>query len=374
MMSIEIREIISKKDLKKFVKFPFSLYKGNQYWAPPFIKDEIKTLNKDINPAFEYCKAKYWLAYKDGKVAGRIAAIINNTLIEKWNVKKARFGWIDFIDDPEVSRELLKAVEEWARENGLESIEGPMGFTDSDEEGMLIEGFEEQGTYATTYNFAYYPEHLKKLGYQKEVDWLEFEIRVPDEIPAKIVRINDMILKRSKLHLLDAKKTKDYRPYIPGFWKIIDESFAGLFGVIPYTEKQTKFYTEQYFGFLVPDYTKFILNEEDEVIAAGIALPSLTEALRKAKGHLFPFGVFHMLKALKKPTKLDFYLIGVKKEYIGRGVISIMMNEINKNAIKNGIKLCETNVELEDNKAVQDMWKHYDHRQHKRRRCFTKSI
>jgi hypothetical protein len=373
-MGIEIREVISKKDLKKFVKFPFTLYKGNQYWAPPFISDEINTLDRNTNPAFEYCKAKYWLAYKDGKVAGRIAAIINNTLIAKWNVKKARFGWIDFIDDVEVSTILLQTVEKWAKENDLESIEGPMGFTDMDEEGMLIEGFEEQGTYPMIYNYSYYPEHLKNLGYEKEVDWLEFEITVPDTIPEKIVRVNDLILKRSKLHLLNAKKAKDVKPYLPGFWDLIEESYADLFGTIPFTEKQKKFYTDQYFGFLIPEYTKFIINEKNEIVAVGLIFPSFTEALRKANGRKFPFGLLYMLLATKKPTKLDFYLIGVKKEYIGNGVISIMMNEINKNAIKNGIKCCETSGELEDNKAVQDMWRHYEHRQHKRRRCFIKAL
>ena len=373
-MGIEIKEVLTKGDLKKFVKFPFKLYKGNQYWAPPFIKDEIKTLSKDINPAFENCRAKYWLAYKDGKLAGRIAGIINNVLIEKWKVKKARFGWIDFIDDKEVSKALFNAVEKWAKENGLESIEGPMGFTDLDEEGMLIEGFEEQGTYPMIYNYSYYPEHLKRLGYEKEVDWLEFEVKVPEEIPEKIVRVNNLIMKRSKLRLLDAKKTKEYKPYIQGFWKIIEEAYADLFGAVPLSEKQKEFYTDQYFGFIIPEYSKFILNEKNELIAAGIAFPSFTKALRKARGRLFPFGALYMLYAIKHPEVLDFYLIGVKKEYQGNGVISIMMNEINQNAIDNGIRVCETSGELEDNKAVQDMWRHYEHRQHKRRRCFIKTL
>lgn len=373
-MRIEIKEVLTKNDLKKFVKFPFELYKGNQYWAPPFMKDEIRTLSRDINPAFEFCTSKYWLAYKNGKIAGRIAVIINNSLIERWNVKKARFGWIDFIDDKEVSMILLNTAESWVKENGMDALEGPMGFTDLDEEGMLIEGFEEQGTYPMIYNYPYYPEHLKKLGYRKEVDWLEFEIKVPDEIPEKIVRVNELILKRSKLRLLEAKKAKDVKPYIPGFWKIIEEAYADLFGTIPFTEKQKKFYTDQYFGFFVPEYSKFIINDEDEVVAVGLAFPSFTEALRKAKGKKFPFGLIYMLQATKHPVKLDFYLIGVKKEYIGRGIISIMMNEVNKNAIKNGIKFCETSGELEENKAVQDMWRHYEHRQHKRRRCFIKPL
>jgi GNAT superfamily N-acetyltransferase len=373
-MSVEIKEVLTKKDLKKFVKFPFELYKDNQYWAPPFMSDEINTLDWNTNPAFDFSRVKYWLAYKNGRIAGRIAAIINNALIEKWKVQKAQFGWIDFIDDEEVSKALFDKAEKWAKENGMNSIEGPMGFTDFDEHGMLVEGFEEQGTYPMIYNYPYYPLHLKKLGYEKEVDWLEFEVKVPDTIPEKIVRVNELILKRSKLRLLEAKKAKDIVPYIPGFFNIIDEAYSDLFGVIPLTEKQKKFYTDQYFDFILPEYSKFIINEKDEVVAVGLAFPSFTEALRKAKGRKFPFGLLYMLQAIKHPTKLDFYLIGVKKEYIGHGVISIMMNEINKNAIKNGIKVCETTGELEDNKAVQDMWRHYEHRQHKRCRCFIKSL
>lgn len=273
------------------------------------MKDEIRTLSRHINPAFEFCTSKYWLAYKDGKIAGRIAVIINNTLIERWNVKKARFGWIDFIDDKEVSMILLHTAESWAKENGMDALEGPMGFTDLDEEGMLIEGFEEQGNYPMIYNYSYYPVHLESLGYRKEVDWLEFEIKVPDEIPKKIVRVNNLILKRSGLRLLDAKKAKAYKPYIPGFWNIIEEAYNDLFGTVPFTEKQKKFYTDQYFGFLIPEYTKFIINDKDEVIAIGLAFPSFTEALRKSKGRMYPFGVLHMLHAVKHPKVLDLYLI-----------------------------------------------------------------
>ncbi len=373
-MSIKLKEVKTRNDLKKFVKFPFILYKNNQYWAPPLIKDELKNFDSKKNPAFEHCRAKYWLAYKDGKIAGRIAGIINTKIIEKWKVKKARFGWIDFIDDFEVSRTLVNVVEQWAKEQGMESLEGPMGFTDLDEEGMLIDGFEEQGTYPMIYNYPYYPAHMDKLGFQKEVDWLEFEVKVPEKIPEKVVRVNNLILKRSGLRLLEAKGAKDYKPYIEGFWKIIDEAYENLFGTVPLTEAQKKFYTDQYFGFIVPDYSKFIIDEKNELVAAGIALPSFTEALRKANGRLFPFGVFYMLHALKHPRKLDFYLIGIKKEYMGRGVISIIMNDINIHAIKNGIVSCETSGELEDNKAVQDMWRHYEHRQHKRRRCFIKTL
>ena len=373
-MSIEIREVRTRGDLKKFVKFPFTLYKNNRYWAPPLIQDEMKNFREDKNPAFEHCEANFWLAYKDGKVVGRIAGIINRLVQEKWKHKTARFGWIDFIDDEEVCRGLIETVENWVKSKGMNGLEGPMGFTDLDEEGMLIEGFEEQGTYPMIYNYPYYPKHLEKIGYKKHVDWIEFEIKTPEEVPEKVERVNELVLKRTGLKLLDAKNAKDYKPYIPGFWNLIDESYSGLFGTAPLTEKQKEYYTNQYFGFILPDYTKFILNEKDEMIAFVIAMPSLTEALRKANGRLFPFGFIYMLRALKKATKLDFYLVGVKKEYRGRGVISILMSEVNKNTLKNGIVSAETAGELEDNKAVQDIWRHYDHRQHKRRRCFIKML
>ncbi len=373
-MSIVLKEVSSRADLRKFVRFPFSLYKNNKLWAPPFMRDELKTLDRKKNPAFDHCIAKYWLAYKDEKLAGRIACIINEKIVEKWKVRKARFGWIDFIKDFDVAEALLKKAENWAHDNGMDSLEGPMGFTDLDEEGMLVEGFEEQGTYPMIYNYPYYPEYLEQLGYKKQVDWLEFEVMVPHSIPEKITRINNLILKRSKFRLLEAKRSKDYKPYIASFWDIIDETYKDLFGVVPLTDKQKKFYTDQYFGFIIPDYSKFIVNEKNEVIAVGIAFPSFTEALRKAKGRLFPFGIFYMLHAVKHAKKLDFYLIGVKKAYRNSGVISVMMNEININAIKNGIVSCETAGELEDNKAVQDMWRHYEYRQHKRRRCFIKTL
>ncbi len=373
-MSVIIKEVKTKSELRQFVKFPFRLYKNNKYWAPPFIRDELKTLNSEINPAFEHCRSKYWLAFKDGMIAGRIGGILNDALVNKWGEKKARFGWIDFIDDEEVSAALFSTVERWSEENGMEAIEGPMGFTDLDEEGMLVEGFDEQGTYPMIYNYPYYPEHLENLGYAKEVDWLEFEVKVPDEIPEKVIHVNDLICKRSGIRLLDAKKSGDFKPYIPGFWEIIDEAYEKLFGTVPLTQKQKDFYTKQYFGFIAPDYTKFVLDENDNVIAAGIAFPSLTKALQKARGRLFPFGIFHILHAFKHPEKLDLYLIGVKKEYSGRGIIALMLTEVNKAAIRNGIKSCETSGELEDNKAVQDIWKHYEHRQHKRRRCFVKKL
>ncbi|MDC7227973.1 MAG: GNAT family N-acetyltransferase [Spirochaetales bacterium] len=373
-MSVEIVEVLNRRDLKKFVKFPHTLYNDNQYWAPPLIKDELTILSRDKNPAFEFCTTKYWLAYRNGKIVGRIAGIINNRLNEKWKTSKARFGWIDFIDDEEVSKNLIDTVEKWTVENGLKELEGPMQFTDLDEEGMLIEGFEEQSTMATTYNYAYYPEHLGKLGYKKQTDWVEFELVAPKEIPERVVKLNSLILKRSKLRVLDAKKSKDYIPYIPQFWEIIDEAFSELFGTTDLTEKQKKFYTDQYFSMLIPDFTTFILDENDKLIGAGITFPSFTEALRKAKGNFIPFGAFHMLRALKNPKVLDFYLIGVRKEYQGRGVVSLMMNEITQNALRAGVQLCETNVELEDNTAVQGMWEYYEHRQHKRRRCFIKTL
>jgi len=371
---VQLKEVETNSDLKKFVKFPLKMYKNNPYYIPSLISGEINTLRKDKNAAFEYCEAKYWLAYKDGKIAGRIAGIINHEYIKKWKNKFARFGWIDFIDDPEVSAALLGAVEEWAKENGMEGILGPLGFTDFDEEGMLIEGFEELGTLALIYNFPYYPKHLETLGYEKDADWLEFEIQQPEEIHEKILRLNEIVLKRNKLHLVPAKKAKDLRPYARGVFELINDTYADLYGFVELNDKQIDGYIEEYFPFIDPQYTKIIIDENDKVAAFGITMPSLSRALQKAKGRLFPFGWIHMLYALKNPKSLDMYLVGVRKEFQNKGIPAVLLAEVTQACIRNDIKTAETAAELEENLEVQSMWKHFPKRQHKRRRCYIKKL
>ncbi len=371
---IQIKEVTTPGDLKQFIKFPLKLYKDHPCYVPNLIRDEKATLDRKKNAAFEYCEAKYWLAYKDGKIAGRIAGIINHNYIKKWKDRNARFGWVDFIDDEEVSKALFETVESWVREKGMEAIHGPLGFTDFDEEGMLVEGFGELGTLALIYNYPYYPKHLEKLGYVKDVDWLEYEIRQPEEIHEKIVRLNKIVLKRNKLHLVPAKKAKDLRPYARGVFELVNTTYTDLYGFVELNDKQIDGYIDLYFPFIDPEYTKIIVDENDKVAAFGITMPSLSRALQKAKGRLFPFGLFHILHALKHPKGLDMYLVAVRKEFQNKGIPAVLLTEITQACIRNGIMTGETAAELEHNLDVQALWKHYPKRQHKRRRCYIRKL
>jgi len=373
-MSVEIREVVSKRDLKKFIRFPYALYKNHPCWVPPLRFDEMNTLHKDKNPAFEVCDARYWLAYKDGKIAGRVAAIHNKPYVEKWNKSYLRFGWIDFIDDEEVSRALIDAVEGWARELGMAAVHGPLGFTDLDNEGMLVEGFDELGTLATIYNYPYYPEHLEKLGYKKDADWLEFQATVPDEIPDKIERLAQQIMKKANLRLLKVKKRKELLAYTDQMFDVLDNAYSVLYGVVPLTRKQVEYYVKQYFGFVRPEYISMILNGEDRVVGFGVSMPSLSRALQRNRGRLFPFGFISMLQALKSDELIDLYLIGVEPEWQGKGVNVLVIYDILKSFVENKVHLVESNPELEENYKVQRQWKYFDLRQHKRRRCFIKEL
>ena len=371
---LEIREVKTKVDLKRFIKFPHGLYSQSPYWVPPLMFDEIGTLRQDRNPAFEYCEAKLWLAYKDGRIAGRIAGIINHRFIEKWGEKNARFGWIDFIDDKEVSALLFRTVEDWAKSKGMEHVHGPLGFCDMDREGMLIEGFEELSMLITNYNYPYYPQHLEKNGYIKDIDWMEYEVKVPESIPERVSKINDAVLKRLNLKILEAKKSKDFLPYIKGIFQLLNEAYKDLYGVVPLTDRQVEAYRKQYFGFINVDYVRVILDENNKVAAFGIAMPSLSKAIRKSRGRLFPFGFMRILRALKKNDCIDLYLVAVRPELQSKGINALLLTDINKSAIRNGILKAETGPELENNTKVQALWKHYETRQHKRRRCYIKHV
>lgn len=373
-MSVEVKEVTGRRDLKKFVKFPFAIYKNCPQWIPPLIMDEMQNLSTEKNPASEYCESKLWLAYKDGKLAGRIAGILNKKYIEKWNKKAVRFGWIDFIDDIEVSEKLFSTVIDWASSKGIECIHGPLGFTDMDYEGMLIEGFDETGTMSTIYNYEYYPRHLEKLGFEKEVDWVEFEIKVPDKIPDKAERIAAIVKAKSQIKVVEAKKAKDLLPYGKGIFNLINDTYKELFGFVQLSEKQIDKYIKQYFGFVVPDYIKILLDSNDKVAGFVIGLPSLSKALQKTKGKLFPFGFIHLLKALRNNKYVDLYLGAIRQDLQGKGADALLMTEFTKSCIKNGIISAESNIELETNVQVQGHWKYYDSRQHKRRRCFVKKI
>ncbi|MBZ0177801.1 MAG: N-acetyltransferase [Melioribacteraceae bacterium] len=374
-MSVSLKEVTADRDLKRFIDFQYKLYKNNYYWVPPLKKEEIFLLNRDKNPAFDFCETKYWLAYKDEKIVGRIAGIINYKFNEKFDKKIMRFGWIDFIDDAEVCSTLLSAVENWAKEKGMSEVHGPLGFTDMDGEGTLIEGFEEMSLLGAIYNYPYYPKLIEQNGYTKDIDWVEFQVTMTsDPVPEKISRISEIALKRNKLHVLRVKKSKELLPYAREMFYLINDAYKDLYGFVELSDKQIDMYVKQYFGFIKPEYLPIVLNEKNEMVAFGITMPSLSKAFRKANGNLFPFGFIHILKAMKNNPGLDLYLTAVRPDMQDKGVNAVLMNEINKLIIDKKITTVETNRELEDNTKVQAQWRFFEHRQHKRRRCYKKEI
>ena len=373
-MTITIKEVTNRRLLRKFVNFPFKLYKGNSNWIPTLRSDEMNTLRKDKNPAFAFCRAKYWLAYKDGKIAGRIAGIINPRYQERWGNAYARFGWIDFIDDDHVSRALLAKVEEWAQEQGMQAMHGPLGFTDMDPEAMLVEGFDEMGTLIGIYNYSYYRTHMEKAGYVKDTDWVEFEIKVPAGGVEKIRKLAEIVEERYHLHYLDAKNKKELLLYARQLFELLDETYQHLYGVTPLSQEQIDAYITQYLGFLSPEFVPIILDETNKMVAFGIAMPSLSRALQKSKGRFFPLGFLYLLRALRKNDKGDLCLIAVRKDFQGKGVNSMLMTRLLDVFARMGITSVESNPELEDNINVQAQWKHFEFRQHKRRRVFIKKL
>lgn len=374
-MALEIREMLTKSDKRKFIKFPFQLYKDNPYWVPPLLMEEMGTLDPKKNPAFEFCEAKLWMAYADGKPVGRIAAFINHRANETWKNKQARFGWIDFIDDQKVVDLLFNTAEDWARSKGMEALHGPLGFTDMDKEGMLIEGFTELGTIATIYNHPYYQKLTEKAGYKKDTDWVEFEIKPAEVvIPEKHQRIADIVKQKYGLRVVQFKKSKEILPYAPQIFQVLNEAFAPLYGFTPLTDKQVKHYIKMYFSFVIPELIPVIVDANNQVVAFGITLPSLSKAMQKANGKLFPFGFIHLLRGLKKSTTIDFYLIGVKPEYQSKGVNSLLFTDLIPKYIKRGFITAETNPELENNDMVKRQWEYFNPRQHKRRRAYIKHL
>jgi len=373
-MTIEIKEVKTKKELKQFVEFPNKLYADNQYYVAPLTFDEINTLRADKNPAFEYNEACYWLAYKDNNIVGRIAGIINKSHNIKTGQLYARFGWVDFIDDLEVSKKLFDTYENWARQKGMTQTHGPLGFTDLDREGMLIEGFEEMGSMNTYYNYPYYQKHLETFGYGKAAEWIQFELDLPPEISDRIASFAEIIQKKYELRPLRAKKAKDLLPYTHGVFDVIDEAYSELYGVVPLTPKQVDTYIDQYFGFIDPDFVVVILDKTDRVVAFAIAMPSLSKALRKANGRLFPFGFIHIYKALKKNDTLDLYLIGSRKEYHSKGITAIIFNEMHNACLRRKVKKLVSLPQLENNHKVLSNWKYYNIHEHIRRRCFIKNL
>jgi len=369
---IELRKVDSKRDLKKFIAFQNQLYKGNKYWCPQMRMDEMKTLSRDKNPAFEFCEAEYWLAYRGSEIVGRVAGIINHKANERWNEKLVRFGWIDFVDDPEVSKLLIETVMTWGKSKGMDGIHGPLGFSDMDNEGMLIKGFDELATLASIYNYPYYVDHMEQLGFVKAADWVQYEFDIPPSIPEKVDRLSALVQEKYKLRLLKVKKAKELLPYAGKMFKTLNEAFNDLYGYTALTQKQIEMYIKAYFGFVRPEFVSFVIDEHDEVVGFGISLPSLTKALQKCDGKLFPFGFIHILRAMKNNDTIDMYLNGVRPDYHSKGVNALYYNEMHRAYIKYGIKKAITNPQLEDNAKALTIWKNFNGRQHLTRRCWIK--
>ncbi|MBV6645385.1 MAG: N-acetyltransferase [Cyclobacteriaceae bacterium] len=372
-MSIEIKPVESKRDFQTFIKYPSKLYKGNPYFIPPLLPFERDTLNKSKNPAFDHCQAQYWLAKKDGHVVGRIAGIIHETELEE--KKLVRFGWVDFIDDEEVSNKLIDTVIQWGKASGATGIHGPLGFTDLDFEGTLIEGFDQLATQATIYNHSYYQSHFEGIGFQKAVDWVEIEFDLPDEAPERLDRIARAIESRLKLDVKKFKKVKQAVKYGPKIFDLLNRTYAHLYGYHPLSQRQIDYYIDAYLSFVRLDFLSVITDENDDVIAFAICIPSFSRALQKSNGRLFPFGFIRILLALKaKNELLDLFLICVEPKYQKLGVSGLIFHPLLLNAIKSGVKTVVTGPMLEDNLKVQNLFKDFEARERIRRRCFIKEI
>lgn len=376
-MSVHVHPITPDSDrLHQYVQFGIDLYKGNPCYVPPLIFDDVNTLTPDKNPAFDFCDAQSFMAFRNGEPVGTITAIINHAVNEKTGKKQMRFGFVEFIDDAEVVDELFAAAEEWGRERGMTEIVGPMGFSDMDYEGMLIEGFDEMGTMATIYNHPYYPEHMARMGYTKETDWIEFRMTVPDAIPEKYSRIAEIIARKYNLSVKKYKsRSKIKKEYGRAIFELVNEAYKDLYGFVSLTDRQIDYYIDMYIGVLRLDDVALVVDADGKLVAMGISMPSMSQALRKAKGKMFPFGWYHLLKAIQGKTDVvDLLLVAVKPEYQSKGVNALIFNDLIPRYIANGYKYAESNVELEDNENVQKQWEYFERRQHRRRRAFRKNL
>lgn len=379
-MSIEIKKVESRKDLRQFIEFHYDLYEGNAYDVPSLYSDELNTLSKDRNAAFDFCEAEYYMAYRDGKIVGRVAAIINHRANEKWNQQNVRFGWLDFVDDEEVSRALFDAVAAYGRSKGMKAMVGPLGFTDMDPEGMLTWGFDKLGTMATIYNYDYYPRHMEQMGgWEKDNDYVEYFLPVPDEVPEKFPKLAAMIEKRYNLRVKKITREDIRKGYARKLFEIINETYVDLYGFVELTDRQIDQYVKMFVPAVNFEFVTVIVdgNADDKIVGMGITIPSLSKALQKCRrGRLLPFGWWHLLRAIKmgKTEGVDLLLIGVLPEYRAKGANALIFADLIPRYIAHGIKWGESQVEMEDNTNVQSQWNNLEHINHKRRRCYKRSI
>ncbi|NPD83524.1 GNAT family N-acetyltransferase [Lentimicrobium sp. L6] len=372
-MSLEIKAVKTRAELKKFVRFYTELYKNNQQVAIPLHMDELATLSSK-NPAMEHCEMQLFLAIEDGKIVGRIACIVNKHECEKEKQQVGRFGWFDFVDKPEVSEALMATAIDWFQKRNIIKVHGPFGFTDLDRQGMLIEGFEEVSTFATIYNYKYYQQHIESLGFKKQTDWLEYKIFAKGGSFERVQKISDFVAHKYQLNEVKLHSKRDLKRYISKVFQLLNICYQDLYGYVALTEKQMKHYADMFLFLVKLDFLSLIENKDGELIGFGIAMPSFSQATQKAKGKIAPLGWYHLIKAMKKNDTLDLYLLAVLPEYQNKGVNAMIMSKIMNSALKFGIEQAESNIELEDNKKVQQMWRLFEHEQHKRRRCYYKNL
>ena len=371
---VEIKEIVTRREIKEFIKFPEKLYRDEPNWVPEIFMDEMNNLDRKKNPAFDYCEAKYFMAYRDGESVGRIAAILSHKANETWKQNRMRFSRVDFIDDDEVVDALFNAVESWAREKGCDEVHGPIGFCDLDKEGMLVEGFDHPSLFITLYHFPYYLKQLTRCGYAKDVDWVEYRVFVPKELDPKLERISDIVLRRQKLTLFHYENKKQLKPIIKDVFRLINEAYHALYGVVALSERQISHYTSQYLPFVQPEFLTLVMDKENKLCAFGLMVPSMGEAVRKARGRFLPFGWIYLLKALRARKVLDMLLVAIRPSMQNMGIDAVIMTEMIRSAHACGVEYAETGPELESNIKVQGLWKNFETVQHKRRRCFLKKL
>lgn len=375
--NILIKEVKNKAERRIFVDFPNRLYRGNENFVPAFYGDDMADWDKKKNPAFEYCEARSWLAYRDNEVVGRIGAILSHASNEKWGTKRMRFSQVDFIDDMEVSKALFDTVEDWAREKGMDEMHGPLGFCDLDREGMLVDGFDRRSMFITYYNDPYYIDHLTALGYEKDVDWIEHVIPLGDENSEtyrRLKRISDAMLRRTGFRKVDVSKRSDVKPYVRKAFDLINIAYSHLYGTVELNERQIDKYVNKFLPLIDPDFCCLLVDDNDDLMGFAVGAPSVAEAMKKSHGRLFPTGWIGVLHALRKSPALDLFLIAVRPELQGSGVNGILMEHLYKGCIKHGITYAETGPQLETNTKVHSQWKMFDTELHKRRRCFKKKL
>ena len=372
---IIIKEMKTASQLRDFVKFPFSLFRDNPYWAPPIINEELEVIDRRKNPVFKNADAQFFMAYRDHKPVGRIAAIINWLEVKKQETPKIRFGWFDAIDDIEVSRALIGEVEKVGRKYGLKFMEGPVGFSNMDKAGLLVDGFEHHNTMITWYGMPYYHRHFEQMGFRKEKEWVEYKIRVPESTPDdRVNRFAGMIMDRYGMKVIRFKNKNEIVQYVDKIFELINDTYRSLSTYVPIQPEQVAYYKKKYFRYIQPEFINCVADKDGDVVAFAITMPSFTEALQRANGRLFPFGWVYLARSLRSHSKADFYLIGIKPEYQNKGLTAIIFREMNEMFNRRGITEVETNPELEENKAIQALWNKYDNELHKRRRTYRREL